>query len=643
MRLKHSRHKLTRMVANIFPMHTRIRHAPRPAYPALPYARTQRMAFFVSAGNNYSGGRLALTAHAIACARAGAEVWFVTDNALAWRDDYAIPDNMHIIGLADQVPCDLDLLVTDCRGRVAHLCLAVKNKFSHVPLVVVAFETPNWATALAPILGAQMLKEDFRTIEARADLLVAISREGERYLKEFYADGKPTAVIYPAINTEAIDAAPPMEREKPYVVFCGRAVRHKHLEVAVQAVMEYPTPLDLVVIGGIGAYQPAGTLAHEIMRLSQISDRDKFSYMKGAAAVLAPSTFEGFGLVPGEALICGTPVVAYDLPVLREIYGSRIHYARHNDPDDFVAVTHRVLRQSKPVLTEASNHVRSHYGFGTLPARLQAAPYHAITRKSLSVAMICYATPAPMVEACLASVYDVADEINIAYGPVPFWKDYPEGGTLDAIRAFPDPDHKLRIKAQDIWADKRAMWEWCGRMQTGNYQLVTGADMVWVGLDKWLAHPGTTWATPRWVNFWHDLSHWICSPDSAPGRWGDRLEPFGSVCRHRLFGYWRHSFIWKNHPEPVDALGRPVWSAQGNTEAAMQVPECVCYHLGHILDAALMAQKHAYYAARDGHVAHGEYWQQWDGRLGPCGDGKVELVDWQLPEQVIAAGKAIIL
>jgi glycosyltransferase involved in cell wall biosynthesis len=34
-----------------------------------------------------------------------------------------------------------------------------------------------------------------------------------------------------------------------------------------------------------------------------------------------PSLFEGWGIAVAEALACGIPVVAYDIPALREVFG----------------------------------------------------------------------------------------------------------------------------------------------------------------------------------------------------------------------------------------------------------------------------------------------------------------------------------
>jgi alpha-1,3-rhamnosyl/mannosyltransferase len=43
----------------------------------------------------------------------------------------------------------------------------------------------------------------------------------------------------------------------------------------------------------------------------------------GAHALVFPSDDEGFGLPTVEALACGTPVVACDVPALREVLGGR--------------------------------------------------------------------------------------------------------------------------------------------------------------------------------------------------------------------------------------------------------------------------------------------------------------------------------
>lgn len=57
-------------------------------------------------------------------------------------------------------------------------------------------------------------------------------------------------------------------------------------------------------------------------------DNDQLPFLVAQASVLPFfSTKEGFGLAAMEALAAGTPVVARDLPVLREVFSSAVQYA----------------------------------------------------------------------------------------------------------------------------------------------------------------------------------------------------------------------------------------------------------------------------------------------------------------------------
>jgi glycosyltransferase-like protein len=68
--------------------------------------------------------------------------------------------------------------------------------------------------------------------------------------------------------------------------------------------------------------------------------------MAGAAAFAFPSTKEGFGLAAMEALAAGVPVVARDLPVLREVFGAAVGYG--TDPPTLAAALLQAIKEPDP-------------------------------------------------------------------------------------------------------------------------------------------------------------------------------------------------------------------------------------------------------------------------------------------------------
>jgi glycosyltransferase involved in cell wall biosynthesis len=78
--------------------------------------------------------------------------------------------------------------------------------------------------------------------------------------------------------------------------------------------------LPLVLVGSTRPW------AHELPNVTltgRVSDEHLAAIYSGARALVLPSEGEGFGLPAIEALACGTPVVAFDVPALREVLAGR--------------------------------------------------------------------------------------------------------------------------------------------------------------------------------------------------------------------------------------------------------------------------------------------------------------------------------
>jgi len=93
--------------------------------------------------------------------------------------------------------------------------------------------------------------------------------------------------------------------------------------------MEY-VDARLAVVGLRDAILPRG-VRQRVQCLHDVGDAHLRELYRGAIALLQPSTAEGFGYPPLEAMACGTPAVVSDIPVLRETTGGA---ARTCPPED---------------------------------------------------------------------------------------------------------------------------------------------------------------------------------------------------------------------------------------------------------------------------------------------------------------------
>jgi glycosyltransferase involved in cell wall biosynthesis len=96
----------------------------------------------------------------------------------------------------------------------------------------------------------------------------------------------------------------------------------------VAALAKAPRELPLVLVG---ATKPWAHELPDVTLTGHVSDDELAAIYTGARALVFPSDDEGFGLPPIEALACGTPVVATDLPVLREVLGDRATFVESGD------------------------------------------------------------------------------------------------------------------------------------------------------------------------------------------------------------------------------------------------------------------------------------------------------------------------
>ncbi|GAA1886006.1 glycosyltransferase family 4 protein [Lapillicoccus jejuensis] len=101
----------------------------------------------------------------------------------------------------------------------------------------------------------------------------------------------------------------------------------------------------LVLVGGEGWGESLALTPEDRVRLTgHLDDADLRALVAGATLLAFPSLDEGFGLPPLEALACGVPVLASDLPVTREVLGDAAAYGDAGDVEAWADALERALR-----------------------------------------------------------------------------------------------------------------------------------------------------------------------------------------------------------------------------------------------------------------------------------------------------------
>ena len=106
--------------------------------------------------------------------------------------------------------------------------------------------------------------------------------------------------------------------------------------------------MPLVLVGA------ASRWAHELPDVTltgEVNDEELAAIYTGAHALVFPSDDEGFGLPAVEALACGTPVAACDVPAVREVLDGRVTLNAIADLEGLIASAESARRPAPPPLT----------------------------------------------------------------------------------------------------------------------------------------------------------------------------------------------------------------------------------------------------------------------------------------------------
>lgn len=116
--------------------------------------------------------------------------------------------------------------------------------------------------------------------------------------------------------------------DHPFVVYPAITHPHKGHRVLVEMLEHLESDVQLVLLGGEGAAEPAlrsaiAASAHRerVHRLGRVPDHERDALLAHAEALVFPSEYEGFGAPLVEAMALGTPIVCSSAAAVAEVAG----------------------------------------------------------------------------------------------------------------------------------------------------------------------------------------------------------------------------------------------------------------------------------------------------------------------------------
>ena len=125
--------------------------------------------------------------------------------------------------------------------------------------------------------------------------------------------------------------------EGEYVLAVSTLEPRKNLERLVEGFRRAPLDeVELRVVGASG-WGDVRVEGERVRRLGRVPDEELGRLYRGARAVAYVSLYEGFGLPVLEAMACGAPVVAADIPSLRELVAGAAILVDPLDPNSIAS------------------------------------------------------------------------------------------------------------------------------------------------------------------------------------------------------------------------------------------------------------------------------------------------------------------
>ena len=214
------------------------------------------------------------------------------------------------------------------------------------------------------------LKWSTRFALKHAKRIITVSRSSrDEILKTYKAEAEKIKVIYNGYNKllyRKINDSRKIEKildkyglEKPFILYVGRLEKKKNTPLLIDAFAilreaNKDIKQKLVLIGDASfGYDEViyvineFNLDSEVIMPGWVEEEDVPYIYNAATAFIFPSKHEGFGIPIIQAMACGVPVIASNIPVLKEIAEEAAMFFNPNDENDMAKVMTEIVNNKK--------------------------------------------------------------------------------------------------------------------------------------------------------------------------------------------------------------------------------------------------------------------------------------------------------
>ncbi len=188
--------------------------------------------------------------------------------------------------------------------------------------------------------GANVITDMKKKCVEAADKIITISENTKRDLVEYFKISQDkievtylaASDVFRTTTTEENNAFLKYHQiHNPFILYVGERVGYKNFMTLLNSYSRWTHKqyFDLFCIGGKNQWSKDeamtirnNNLENSVKLFANITDEELCLFYSNAFVYVIPSLYEGFGIMPLEAMACGTPVIAANTSSIPEVVGA---------------------------------------------------------------------------------------------------------------------------------------------------------------------------------------------------------------------------------------------------------------------------------------------------------------------------------